>query len=82
MGHRLKPRSIVDVDRFEDDLAAMHDTMLRYTDTVRTSSPHYAPLRQLADNIVETMRAVTGREPPWVRNRGNVMDGHFPQKRR
>lgn len=79
-GHHRKPKSLVDIDKFERDLTEVHRTILAYTDKVRTSSPQYWPIMNLAMKVTETMREVTGRDVPWARRTGGASDGHYRSK--
>jgi hypothetical protein len=44
-GHRKKPATIIEVDRFLAETTAMHQTILAYTGRLRVGQPHYNACR-------------------------------------
>lgn len=69
MVRRWKAKTIDRIDAFEADLEAMHVKLLSYSNALDVGSPHYALVTELHACLVDTMKAVTGRDAPWVRHR-------------
>jgi hypothetical protein len=63
--HRRRPKEITDIDRFIEQMTAMHGTVNEYNRNLRTDGEHYRAMRDLHAAIVETVRRVTGKEVPW-----------------
>ncbi|MCL4745123.1 MAG: hypothetical protein KJZ83_06875 [Burkholderiaceae bacterium] len=36
--------------------------------TLKYGSPHYTAINALGSHVADTVREVTGREPPWIGN--------------
>jgi hypothetical protein len=65
-GHRKKPATIIEVNRFLADTTAMHRTILAYTGRVRVGQPHYNALQDLHEARLKTIKTVTGKDAPWA----------------
>jgi hypothetical protein len=63
-GHRKKPATIIEVDRFLADTTAMHRTIMAYADRLRVGQPHYNVLQDLHDALLKTIKTVTGKDAP------------------
>lgn len=66
-GHRTKPKRIVDIRTFGDDMSTVFRIVNKYTSHLHTGTDHYRRLRDLHLQICDVTREVSGEdELPWV----------------
>ncbi len=75
-GHRTKPKRIVDIETFGNDMSSVHKIINKYTSTLHTGTDSYRLLRDLHLQLCEVTREVSGHdELPWV---AHLRGGNWP----
>jgi membrane-associated PAP2 superfamily phosphatase len=64
---RLKELSEHEVERFLADATAFFGTINKRQMRIAPSSAHYRALWALNDAVIEAIKAITGKDPPWMR---------------
>lgn len=71
MGKHRRRKSLSETERAEivDAATALHRALMGCSASINATSADYHAMAQLNGAIVETVRAVTGEDPPWMRLR-------------